>query len=135
MDYLCECTNDRERREALTKLPPDIPSSYERILERVNNSKNSSNQQLVIRTLQWTLFARERLTTDQYLEALSVYEGDTDLDSSAMTDEEEILNWCSSLIRKRRYSGFISRTLHSRGISPHNRPSKEATILSVCDDG
>ena len=46
MDYLCECNNDPDRREALKQLPPDLPSSYERILERVNRSSRE-NQELV----------------------------------------------------------------------------------------
>ena len=58
MDYLCECNNDRDRREALKKLPPDLPSSYERILERVNRS-NKENRDLVMKTLHWIVYSRE----------------------------------------------------------------------------
>ncbi|KAK6712945.1 hypothetical protein SNK05_007394 [Fusarium graminearum] len=36
LDYLCDCAHDEERREALNKLPPDLPESYRRLLERVN---------------------------------------------------------------------------------------------------
>lgn len=106
LDYLCECTTDRERREALTKLPPDLPSSYERILERINNSTNKANQRLVVRTLQWIMFAKESLKTDTLLEALAIEEGDDDIYRDAKTTEDEILHWASSLLRRSKDRGL-----------------------------
>ena len=90
MDYLCECTNDRERREALDKLPPDLPSSYERILERINNSPNKTNQRLVARALEWIMFAERPLQTQQLLEALAVNEGDDDIYPDARTNRRRV---------------------------------------------
>lgn len=106
LDYLCECTNDRERREALTKLPPDLPSSYERILERINNSRNKSNRLLVIRALQWAVYSEWPLSTPALLEALAIENGDVDIDRSAMTTEDEVLHWASSLLRKNTSGGL-----------------------------
>ncbi|KAH6716392.1 hypothetical protein BKA61DRAFT_342569 [Leptodontidium sp. MPI-SDFR-AT-0119] len=108
MDYLCECSTDRDRREALTKLPPDLPSSYERILERVNRS-SKANQSLVKGALHWISYANEDepLTTNQLLQALAVREGDTAFDSSRMTTERRLLHWCSSLVRKNPTSGRL----------------------------
>ncbi|KAG0648671.1 Vegetative incompatibility HET-E-1 [Hyphodiscus hymeniophilus] len=106
LDYLEECTNDRERREALNKLPPDLPSSYERILDRLNNSRNRKNQRLVVRALQWILYSEWPLNTPELLEALSVDEGDNYIDQSAITTEEDILHWASSLLRRRLGGGL-----------------------------
>ncbi|TVY52006.1 putative ankyrin repeat protein L93 [Lachnellula cervina] len=99
MDYLCECSTDRDRRDALKQLPPDLPSSYERILERVNRS-NKQNQRLVRNALHWIVYAEVPLTTTEVLQALAVQSGDTVFDSSGMTTEEELLHWCSSLVRR-----------------------------------
>jgi len=106
LDYLCECTNDRERRDALTKLPPDLPSSYERILNRINNSRNKANQQLVVRTLQWIMFAKEHFQTETLLEALVIEEGDDEIFRDAKTTEDEILHWASSLLRRSKHGGL-----------------------------
>ncbi|TVY46775.1 Vegetative incompatibility protein [Lachnellula occidentalis] len=122
MDYLCECSSDRDRRQALKQLPPDLPSSYERILERVNRS-NKQNQRLVRNALHWIVYAEvsytpnclkapnrtgargnRPLTTTQLLQALAVQSGDTVFDSSGTTTEEELLHWCSSLVRRNRSS-------------------------------
>jgi hypothetical protein len=103
MDYLCECSTDRDRREALKQLPPDLLSSYERILERVYQS-NKQNQRLVRNTLHWIVYVEDPLTTKQLLQALAVQSGDTVFDSSGMTTEEELLHWCSSLVRRNRSS-------------------------------
>jgi hypothetical protein len=99
MDYLCECSTDRDRRATLQKLPPNLPSSYEQILERVNRS-TKENQTLVKNTLNWIVYAEQPLTAKQLLQALAVHDDDTYFDESAMTTEEEILHWCSSLVRK-----------------------------------
>lgn len=56
MDHLRECSTDRDRRDALTKPPPDLPRSYERILERFNRS-SKENQSLVRHTLLWVVQA------------------------------------------------------------------------------
>ena len=107
MDYLCELPNDAARRKALYSLPPDLNSTYERILNRVNRS-NSETQELVQRALRWisgrfTDFGSwdtGKLSTDALCEAVSVDLGSKQRNSQAIPDEFEILHWCSSLVRK-----------------------------------
>jgi hypothetical protein len=105
MDYLCECNSDRDRRQALKQLPPDLPSFYERILVRVNKS-SKKNQRLVIRTLTWLLHEKRSLDTDGFLQALAVEDGESDFDRSAMSTEDDLLHWCSSLVRRRTLSNL-----------------------------
>jgi ankyrin repeat protein len=113
MDYLCECNNDRDRREALNKLPPDLPSSYERILERVNRS-SIENQAIVMKTLHWIVYADydyiagdgSLLTTEMLLQALAIRDGEEFFEQSSMASEEEVFHWCSSLVR-RSNSGYL----------------------------
>lgn len=106
MDYLCECSTDRDRLEALEKLPPDLPSSYERILERVNRSSRQ-NQILVRNTLHWIAYAEKPLSDKQLHQALAIRPGDSVFDSSSMATNEELLHWCSSLLRRNSTStGF-----------------------------
>jgi hypothetical protein len=68
-------------------------------LDRVNAS-NEDTQQLVQRVLTWIICSREPLSTKELLQAVSISVGDTKLDLEAMPDEEGILKWCSSLVRK-----------------------------------
>jgi len=98
MDFLCECSSDRDRREALEKLPPDLPSSYIRILERANKA-STATQSLVSRTIQWIMHSKRALATEELLQALSINSGDTDFDPGAMPTVDDILHWCSSLVR------------------------------------
>lgn len=99
MDHLCELNNDRARREALKSLPPDLPSTYERILERVNAS-SEENQIMVQRALRWIVCAERPLSLAALAEAITINEGDKRLDRDAIPDEDAILRWCSSLVRK-----------------------------------
>jgi ankyrin repeat protein len=106
MDYLCELPNDAARRKALESLPPDLNKTYERILERVNQS-NETVQRLVRRTLQWIVCSYERLSTAQLCEAIAVEEGYTNLDKEAICGEDEILLRCSSLLRKSADANYL----------------------------
>jgi hypothetical protein len=98
MDYLCECSTDRERHNALRKLPPDLPSSYRRILDRVNAS-TKHNQQLVTYTLQWIVFGIQKLTIPALLEALGCIDNETTFDRAYFTTADQLHYWCSSLVR------------------------------------
>ncbi|KAK7433346.1 hypothetical protein QQZ08_000285 [Neonectria magnoliae] len=80
LDYLCDCAHDGERREALKKLPPGLPESYRRLLERVD--KCSPKVQDI----------RQAVSTPETLGAT--------LGKSNTVSEQEILRRCSSLIRK-----------------------------------
>ena len=97
MDYLCELPNDAARRKALNSLPPDLNSTYERILSRVNQ-RPSETQKLVRRALRWIITGR--LKTEALCEAVSVDLGSKNRDCQAIPDEDDILRWCSSLVRK-----------------------------------
>lgn len=101
MDYMCELPNDAARRVALGSLPPDLNSTYERILSRVNQS-NPETQKLVRRALRWITNddGQQSFTTEALCEAVSIDLGNTRRNPDAIPDEFEILRWCSSLVRK-----------------------------------
>ena len=99
MDYLCELPKDTARRKALNALPPTLHATYERILQRVNNS-NKEIQQLVQRSLRWLVCTKEQLSSSALCEAITIETGDTYLDRNAIPDQDEILRWCSSLVRR-----------------------------------
>lgn len=99
MDYLCELPNDAARRKALETLPPTLNKTYERILERVNQSAHPV-QRLVQKTLQWIVYCRDDLPTAALCEAVAIEEGDKFLDKESICEEDEILLHCSSLIRR-----------------------------------
>lgn len=101
MDYLCELPNDAARRRALNSLPPDLNSTYERILGRVNES-NPETQKLVRRALRWIANDTHFFALDikALCEVVSIEFEDTRRNLEAIPDEFEILRWCSSLVRK-----------------------------------
>ncbi|KUJ10376.1 ankyrin [Mollisia scopiformis] len=106
LDHICMLSTDKERRRALDTLPKDLFETYRRILLRVANS-TESNKRLVKRTLSWVLDAEQPLHVDAIAKAITI-EVDTDyLDPDDIPDEDSILKWCSSLIRKDEKSGII----------------------------
>ncbi|OTA68801.1 ankyrin, partial [Hypoxylon sp. EC38] len=98
LDHLCELPTDKARREALTKLPPTLPASYERILHRVESS-NEQVQKLVQHSLQLIASPRN-LNIEEICEAVSVPLDQDTFEDDEIIDADEIMRWCSSLIRK-----------------------------------
>ncbi|KAF2811526.1 ankyrin [Mytilinidion resinicola] len=100
LDYLCDCVNDADRREALNELPPDLPETYRRLLERVDKCP-AKVKSLVQMCLQFIAFASPPLTILQLQQAVSAPQtfGVT-LDELDLISEYEIARRCSSLIRK-----------------------------------
>lgn len=99
MDYLCELPTDSARKKALNSLPPTLDATYARILRRVNES-NHDAQVLVQRSLRWIAYAEDELSVAALCEAVSVKPRDTFLNREDVPAEEEILRYCSSLVRK-----------------------------------
>ncbi|KAI1390860.1 ankyrin repeat-containing domain protein [Hypoxylon trugodes] len=100
LDHLCELSTDRARREALTKLPPTLPASYERILHQVQSS-NEQVQKLVQKCLQLIAFSRHgRLNIQQICEAVSISIDQDTFEEDEVVEADEIMKHCSSLIRK-----------------------------------
>ena len=97
VDYLCELPNDRARREALKSLPPDLNSTYERLLERVNES-NPHNQRVVQRTIMWLIYGFP-MSSSALCEAISIDFSDEDLDEESIFSTTDVLRCCRSLIR------------------------------------
>ncbi|KAF5671107.1 hypothetical protein FDENT_10991 [Fusarium denticulatum] len=99
LDYLCDCAHDQERREALSKLPPDLPESYRRLLERVNNC-SVGVQNMVQMCLHFMAVAEPKLTIVELQQAVSITAIGGTLDKDNIVPEYEIMKRCSSLIRK-----------------------------------
>ena len=97
MDHLCELTNDNARREVLNDLPPDLQSTYVRILKRIDR-KSRDIRKLVQRTLRWLAYASAELSTTALCEAVSIKDDTVTLDRNAVPDEKEILRYRSSLV-------------------------------------
>ncbi|KAF5647926.1 ankyrin repeat [Fusarium sp. NRRL 52700] len=99
LDYLCNCAHDQERREALSKLPPDLPESYRRLLERVNNY-SVGVQNMVQMCLHFMAMADPKLTIVELQQAVSTTAIGGTLNKDNIVPEYEIMKRCSSLIRK-----------------------------------
>ncbi|KAH7145454.1 hypothetical protein B0J13DRAFT_501157 [Dactylonectria estremocensis] len=107
LDHICELPTDRDRREALERLPPTLPSSYERILMRLEDSSDAVRD-LVRKTLQLISVSRvKKLNFKEICEALSVSDVSDTLDDEDMVDRYEVLHWCGSLVRTSDKDEFI----------------------------
>ncbi|KAL8835784.1 MAG: hypothetical protein Q9170_003178 [Blastenia crenularia] len=113
------------RRKALGNLPPTLNATYERILRRVNAS-NRDVQILVSRALKWIMYEldeRNCFDTAALCEAISINSADTERDSDKISDNSEILRWCSSLVRQATDSDYLELAHFTvqeflQGISP-----------------
>ncbi|KAF0638064.1 hypothetical protein FPSE5266_09602 [Fusarium pseudograminearum] len=100
LDSLCDLFTDQDRLDALKQLPETLHDSYRRLLERVN-TKPRTTQKRVQLCLQFIAFFPKKLSILELCQAVSTPEdiGDT-LNRGNIVVEEDIVHYCSSLIRK-----------------------------------
>lgn len=98
MDYLCGLLTDGARRRALKELPPDLYSTYDRILYRVNQ-KGEDVRKVVERVMRWLYDDSHSLTTKQICEAITVEPGIFTFDPDDLLEIDVILECCGSLVR------------------------------------
>ncbi|KAF5005359.1 hypothetical protein FDECE_8171 [Fusarium decemcellulare] len=99
LDYLSELITDADRRLALNELPPTLPETYLRLLERINK-RPVQVRKMVQRCLQFIAFFTP-MPIEALCQALSTPEViGAKLDGMNTVSERHIALCCSSLIRK-----------------------------------
>lgn len=93
---MCELPTDRDRKQALGKLPPTLNATYQRILD----DTRPESTYIMRTTLKLIAAAGPELTIPQLCDALSFHEDSLYLDEDDVLDEDEIARICRSLIRK-----------------------------------
>ena len=140
LDHICSLTTDRERILALQSLPPTLPATYDRILERLNQ-KSESACRLVERVLKWLIrpaldpkilswidpAVMPRMSARELCVAISINFGDSTTSFDAIPSVEEIMIHASSFLRlsqDQRYVGFAHFTVEEylRAIDPLEKP-------------
>lgn len=67
IDYLQRLPNDIEKRKALKHLPPDLPQTYIRILETIDNSYPAQTTKYIRRLLHWLVLSVEFVKGYEFL--------------------------------------------------------------------
>ncbi|MCJ1386361.1 hypothetical protein MMC17_009487 [Xylographa soralifera] len=99
LDYICGLPTDKSIREALNSLPPDLFSSYERLVVQLG-TKPQSVRDLVQKALKWVLGANPYKSAKAICEAVSIDPDMHRYDATAVPDKLEILRHCGSFIRE-----------------------------------
>ncbi|KAF5609957.1 heterokaryon incompatibility protein het-E-1 [Fusarium subglutinans] len=95
----------RARREALSKLPPSLSATYDRILLRIDGYHDAVKR-LVKGALLMLATSFSSLSFEEICEAISLEDGATTLEDDEIVKEEELLRWCSSLVRVNKSSSI-----------------------------
>lgn len=102
---MCELPTDRARREALSKLPPSLYATYDRILLRIDGYDDIVKR-LVKQAILMLATSFVSLSFEEICEAISLEEDATTLEDDEIVEEEELLRWCSSLVRVSKSGSF-----------------------------
>ncbi|KAL1618341.1 hypothetical protein SLS54_007318 [Diplodia seriata] len=97
LDHLESLPSNRLRRKALHDLPPDLPQTYQRILQRAIRSERECTLKFIERTLRWVALSKSPMSLSTITEAISVEPGEKEHDDTL--EIEIILKSCSSLVR------------------------------------
>jgi ankyrin repeat protein len=137
LDHLCNLTTDRERLLALETLPPTLYSTYDRILERLNE-KSESACRLVERVLKLLISPARGpiwmhgtfmplMTARELCVAVSIDPDDYTVSLDDIPSVEEIMVHSSSFLRlsqDRKFVSFAHFTVEEylRSIDPREKP-------------
>lgn len=113
IDYLQRLPSDIEKQRALKKLPPDLPRTYIRIFETIDNVYPAQTTKYIQRLLKWLVLEskdvtrtygtglRAALTSDILRQAICI-ENEAEWPSDAAVPRtEQLLSWLGCLVRKR----------------------------------
>lgn len=113
VDYLRRLPNDAEKRQALSKLPPDLPQTYIRILETIDRSYRGQTLQYIQRLLKWIFYATEdnsfktrhrsrrgqSLSVEALCEAVCIEDKCVWPTKEVLPTKDQILRWLGCLVR------------------------------------
>lgn len=113
VDYLRRLPNDSEKRQALRKLPPDLPQTYIRILETIDRSYRGQTLQYIQRLLKWIFYATEfnnfptrnrsrigqSLSIEALCEAVCIEDKCVWPTKEVVPTKDQILRWLGCLVR------------------------------------
>ncbi len=112
MNLLSRMRTRREIRNALMKLPSEIYATYDQTLARIAE-QGEADELLAKRAFSWVMRYTWSLNIDQLRLALSVSPGDSEVDSSAMIDEETLMSICCDLLTVEKDSGMVTLIHHT----------------------
>ena len=111
VDYLQRLPNDKEKRKALTRLPPDLPQTYIRIFETMDKIYPRQTTTYIKRLLTWLVFdSRQldylrdtKLTVDTLREAICIEDGGNWPTMESIPTRDNIFRWLGCLLRVDRH--------------------------------
>ncbi|KAG8156758.1 hypothetical protein KVR01_013363 [Diaporthe batatas] len=98
LDYIDGLPSDGRRRRALSELPPTLFETYDRILDRIMQGDEQS-QDLCRKALHWIGLGSYSLNSRALCEAISIPVDQDEADPEQFVDTEWVSRSCSSLIR------------------------------------
>ena len=105
LDHLSSLRRDCDRREALESLPPNLPQTYQRILDRLR--AKPKDLETGIRALAWLLYSTKPLKLYHLAMATSIDPKRVFDEEQRFDDDETLFDICKSLIKVNRDSEVI----------------------------
>ena len=107
VDYLQRLPNDKEKRKALTRLPPDLPQTYIRIFETIDKIYPRQTTTYIKRLLTWLVFDSRQIrystdpefTIDTLREAICIEDAGDWPTMESIPTRDNIFRWLGCLLR------------------------------------
>ena len=109
VDYLQRLPNDNEKRKALTRLPPDLPQTYIRIFETIDQIYPRQTTTYIKRLLTWLVFDSRlahyltfddrEFTIDTLREAICIEDAGNWPTMESIPTRDKIFRWSGCLLR------------------------------------
>ncbi|KAL8645361.1 MAG: hypothetical protein Q9210_006746, partial [Variospora velana] len=111
VDYLQRLPNDKEKRKALTRLPPDLPQTYIRIFETMDKNYPRQTTTYIKRLLTWLIFDSRKVhydndpkfTIDTLREAICIEDAGYWPTMESIPTRDNVCRWLGCLLRVDRW--------------------------------
>ncbi|KAL8910660.1 MAG: hypothetical protein Q9171_004076 [Xanthocarpia ochracea] len=106
VDYLQRLPNDKEKRKALTRLPPDLPQTYIRIFETIDKTYPRQTTTYIKRLLTWLIFDSRKVqatdlefTIESLRQAICIEDAGYWPTMESIPTRDNIFRWLGCLLR------------------------------------
>ena len=97
IDSLSRLSNRKDIREALKRMPDELPATYDALMTRIL-SQDKGHVDLAITVLMWITHAKEPLSPQELQHAVAFPPDSTELDEEALPSVRHLISLCAGIV-------------------------------------
>jgi len=136
IDSLSRLSNRKDIREALKRMPDELPATYDALMTRIL-SQDKGHVDLAMTVLMWITHAKEPLSPRELQHAVAFPPDSTELDEEALPSIRHLISLCAGIVvvdRERNVIRLVHYTTehYFQDVRKKHFPDADAIIARTC---